>query len=293
MKRKWASAYCPAAPQHYRFTGKERDTESGLDIFGARYYGSSLGRFMQPDNASGQDSADPQSWNLYSYVLNQPTTQTDADGHSVTICSSDQNGNQHCQTVDDDAYKAAQQADKSNNAPSLSNLQNSETGLGVITNSNGNPVGTAQWTPDNPGIQTLGLAGSMGMNGLKAGVTQMAFDALGIGFGRLIGGGIEAARAAQMARAGEEAGAGAEEILAKAASSVGNQGIKVSSRATAEEAAEKWVGEGARPIFREGQQIGWQSADGTRVARFTSAGKPDPYINLTNNETGGNLHVHF
>jgi RHS repeat-associated protein len=35
-----------------KFTGKERDTESGLDMFGARYYGSSLGRFMTPDWAA-------------------------------------------------------------------------------------------------------------------------------------------------------------------------------------------------------------------------------------------------
>jgi RHS repeat-associated protein len=34
------------------FTGKERDTESGLDMFGARYYGSGLGRFMTPDWAA-------------------------------------------------------------------------------------------------------------------------------------------------------------------------------------------------------------------------------------------------
>ncbi|MBN9617470.1 MAG: hypothetical protein BGO25_08230 [Acidobacteriales bacterium 59-55] len=33
----------------YKFTGKERDTESGLDYFGARYYSSSMGRFMSPD----------------------------------------------------------------------------------------------------------------------------------------------------------------------------------------------------------------------------------------------------
>ena len=32
-----------------RYTGKERDTESGLDNFGARYDSSSLGRFMTPD----------------------------------------------------------------------------------------------------------------------------------------------------------------------------------------------------------------------------------------------------
>src|SRR5262249_15221182 len=33
----------------YKFTGKERDTESGLDNFGARYDSSSMGRFMSPD----------------------------------------------------------------------------------------------------------------------------------------------------------------------------------------------------------------------------------------------------
>jgi RHS repeat-associated protein len=32
-----------------RYTGKERDTESGLDYFGARYYGSNMGRWMSPD----------------------------------------------------------------------------------------------------------------------------------------------------------------------------------------------------------------------------------------------------
>jgi len=37
-------------PTHYKFTGKERDSESGLDNFGARYFGSGLGRFMRPDD---------------------------------------------------------------------------------------------------------------------------------------------------------------------------------------------------------------------------------------------------
>src|ERR1700736_1742383 len=48
------------------------------------------------------------------------------------------------------------------------------------------------------------------------------------------------------------------------------------------------VGDGDKPIFKYGEQIRFQSADGTKVARWTSAGKPDPYINLTNTETGGN-----
>jgi RHS repeat-associated protein len=32
-----------------RFTGKERDTESGLDYFGGSYHESNMGRFMSPD----------------------------------------------------------------------------------------------------------------------------------------------------------------------------------------------------------------------------------------------------
>jgi RHS repeat-associated protein len=70
------------------FTGKERDSESGLDNFGARYDSSSFGRFMSPDWAAGKPSAvpyaewaDPQSLNLYSYVRNNPLERIDADGH--------------------------------------------------------------------------------------------------------------------------------------------------------------------------------------------------------------------
>ena len=71
----------------YKFNGKERDSESGLDMFGARYYGSSLGRFMTPDWAAKPTNVpyahfgNPQSLNLYSYVQNNPTTVGDPDGH--------------------------------------------------------------------------------------------------------------------------------------------------------------------------------------------------------------------
>jgi RHS repeat-associated protein len=73
------------------FTGKERDAESNLDMFGARYYGSSLGRFMTPDWAAKPTAVpyahygNPQSLNLYSYVQNNPTTIGDPDGHWPTF----------------------------------------------------------------------------------------------------------------------------------------------------------------------------------------------------------------
>jgi RHS repeat-associated protein len=65
----------------FKFTGKERDSESGLDNFGARYDSSSLGRFMSPDAVRYSRLTDPQTWNLYSYVANNPLNKIDLDGH--------------------------------------------------------------------------------------------------------------------------------------------------------------------------------------------------------------------
>jgi RHS repeat-associated protein len=67
---------------NYKFTGKERDSESGLDNFGARYNSSSLGRFISPDESKYSSKLDPQSWNLYSYVGNDPLGRIDPDGHN-------------------------------------------------------------------------------------------------------------------------------------------------------------------------------------------------------------------
>jgi RHS repeat-associated protein len=63
------------------FTGKERDEESKLDYFGARYYASAVGRFTGPDRPLvDQQAESPQSWNLYSYVRNNPMSATDPSG---------------------------------------------------------------------------------------------------------------------------------------------------------------------------------------------------------------------
>jgi RHS repeat-associated protein len=70
-----------------RYTGKERDTESGLDYFGARYMSSNMGRFMSPDYSDTPEAVpfgdleNPQSLNLYSYVGNNPLSNIDEDGH--------------------------------------------------------------------------------------------------------------------------------------------------------------------------------------------------------------------
>jgi RHS repeat-associated protein len=68
-------------------TGKERDSESGNDYFGARYYSSITGRFMSPDWSAKVSPVpyatmdDPQSLNLYAYAHDNPISAMDPDGH--------------------------------------------------------------------------------------------------------------------------------------------------------------------------------------------------------------------
>lgn len=81
-----------------QFTAKQRDRESGLDFFLSRYYFSGQGRFISPDFHNGDPSgvgadsnvsrampyarlSEPQSFNSYAYVTNNPTTLVDSDGH--------------------------------------------------------------------------------------------------------------------------------------------------------------------------------------------------------------------
>ena len=72
-----------ASEHHY--TGQLYDQESGLDYFQARFHSGVMGRFTSPDDGSDQSPGDPQSWNLYSYVRNNPLTNTDPDGHECII----------------------------------------------------------------------------------------------------------------------------------------------------------------------------------------------------------------
>jgi RHS repeat-associated protein len=80
----------------HRFTGDERDGETGLDDTQFRKYSSTLGRWMTPDPAglAAVNPSSPQSWNRYSYVFNDPTVLTDPSGLCAQIRDAD--GNFRC-----------------------------------------------------------------------------------------------------------------------------------------------------------------------------------------------------
>ena len=70
--------------ERYKFTGKERDTETNYDYFGARYYDSNLGRWLTPDPLADKYPA----WSPYNYCLNNAVRLIDPDGDSVSVITS-------------------------------------------------------------------------------------------------------------------------------------------------------------------------------------------------------------
>jgi RHS repeat-associated protein len=65
----------------FTYTGQRDLPGTGLMDYKARFYSPTLGRFTQPDTII-PDTANPQSWNRYSYVENRPITYIDSTGHS-------------------------------------------------------------------------------------------------------------------------------------------------------------------------------------------------------------------
>jgi len=80
--------YSNRTPQ--KFTGKERDNETGLDYFGARYFSAPQGRFTSVDpKLTGvpfpKNLVLPQSWNMYAYTMNNPLKYVDPKGEDFEM----------------------------------------------------------------------------------------------------------------------------------------------------------------------------------------------------------------
>ena len=78
IQQTWANTYDPTP----KFSGKERDSESGLDYFGARYYDKGQYRFISVDPFTSRGSSvyNPQRTHLYTYCAGNPISFMDPDG---------------------------------------------------------------------------------------------------------------------------------------------------------------------------------------------------------------------
>jgi RHS repeat-associated protein len=104
--------YTNTCSQNYKFEGKERDSETNNDDFGARYYASWVGRWESPDWSAipapvpYANLTNPQTLNLYEMVSDNPETFADLDGHLGGLgepvvepsAAANAQGNQHSKT---------------------------------------------------------------------------------------------------------------------------------------------------------------------------------------------------
>ena len=138
-----------------QFTGKERDSESGLDYFGARYYGSALGRFTSADPLGGE-LANPQSLNRYAYALNNPLRFTDPTG--MYVCKDDpKDGSSHCASDQDKAFE--QSLDALRNSKN-SDVARAAAAYGGVNDANGVTVGFADLGKTDEGGVTRSTLGA-------------------------------------------------------------------------------------------------------------------------------------
>ncbi len=135
-----------------RCSGKERDAESGLDYFLARYYSGAQGRFtsVDPDIDLAFHVSDPQGWNGYAYARNNPLRFVDPDGRDYRVCAIDENGKEfNCGTVTDDrAFEEYAQK------------MGWTIERGKLIDREGNVHGSAHWF-DPQAMETLSLAGKL------------------------------------------------------------------------------------------------------------------------------------
>jgi RHS repeat-associated protein len=152
------------ATEHH-FTGKERDTESGNDYFDARYYASAMGRFLSPDPLLNSGRPDnPQTWNRYAYVLNNPLNATDPTGlyNLPSNCSDDKTCSGTAANLKSGVTALTAAVNKlSDDDPRKATLQTSLTALGTENDGNNVNVQFGK-TSDGSAAQTVPGADSSG-----------------------------------------------------------------------------------------------------------------------------------
>jgi RHS repeat-associated protein len=271
-----------------------------VDVGRARNYNYIQGRWISPDpdNASAQPS-DPQTWNVYAYARNNPATLTDPTGEDYRICVHDETNQNRLCTVYESEEPFLQTL--KNPGPGITVQGNELSGTIYGTDVNGNRVeaGTYEQVPGH-GMEDHGLehdvAADMAIGGLlSAGlrVGVAAIDWATSGLRNLLGLGAQEATTQVASRL---AGATVDQVVIKASSTVGNQSVQVASEDVAKQAADQFLGPGAKPIYANrgaGPEAGWKSADGARVVLDTHVDAQGVHMNFINKTTGGNLHVRW
>jgi RHS repeat-associated protein len=135
--------------KRYRYTGKERDAETGLHYHGARYCAPWLGRWVSPDPAGLVDGS-----NLYAYVRNNPVRYADPTGTQcdpTNACCIDPT----LQSVDDQAFMSSSFSSDSSSSQASTSTSSRVSGGGAAVTTVGLSL-----IPDAPGFTPAPIPGA-------------------------------------------------------------------------------------------------------------------------------------
>jgi len=253
-----------------KFTGKERDAETGLDYFGARYFSAAQGRWTSPDWSATPTPipyailSDPQTLNLYAYVRNNPLNIRDFDGHGWW--------GDLWKGLADHTYR-----------PLVTMVRHPIVTARNLGSAITHPVATANAIRHGVVTTTVSvLHGNGEAIGTAIGTVGMAFIP---GAGEA-GDGAEAVEAVAGAGKLGEAAEATEAVLdaepAVNTAGYGNIAGGETVAGTALTQAEKWLG----PGYKEIAPGVYRSADGTRQFRMTTSDLMGSHGNIGS-------HVHF
>jgi RHS repeat-associated protein len=153
-----------------KFTGHERDDLTGLDYMKARYSGWFQASFLIPDPANDVNPRNPQSWNRYAYVRNNPMNLVDPSGMiaedkastviSKDPCGTNNGGGATCddrglKARNDDASKKADEANQKEEGKDPAAEQSTDDEEAQTRRINSRPAGpegpTITFENDEPG----------------------------------------------------------------------------------------------------------------------------------------------
>ncbi len=225
------SGSCSPTPTF--FTGLQRDAESGLDHTKARQYASDFGAWLSPDpDNAGEEDADPQSWDAYGYVMDNPTTDADPSGLDCLYLSSESDTSITVATERGQCTEPGGTYVNGTVDVNSFTYNGSELGYSFSPYSGGSGTGVVAFggsdTSDQQALDTLSQAGQEAATGVRDSAIIMATNAGFVGVLRLIGLSAEALATSEPAiDTGVEGSATVEDIVRGAERNAGSRSDQV------------------------------------------------------------------
>jgi RHS repeat-associated protein len=261
------------------FTGQNKDTDWLNYDFMYREYDPRQSRWISPDPAGVQaaDFSNPQTWNRYAYVANNPLRFTDPDGMNYTVCD---NQGKNCADLTDEQYDQWR-----NDNP---NVQVSASGSISIVNDNGSTTKVGQESYYNEKdiqaaqqlVATQGLILNLGVRMYGGGITGGAF---GWAAGEFIGGLAEGLSAEGEVAATAESGANTIVGSRRSPISVApgtNEGTEIGGRWYTGHALDQMQGRGLMPsVIEDTIKTGTASPGNTAGTTVYATGQARVVVN--------------